>query len=222
MFVQSQYTYNVYTELLLHNPVGKTDIIIRVWYLYTTAFVFSLTISSQVIIFWIDLGWYFSSPSPSVWLCYSFIGRLDSFVPLCIPFFLSPQSPLLLPAWHVYVKHHHGSESKLYKNQRSVTPSSHSHPAYIPHFHPFPTSTGHQSMLSGFSFLCFFCTNKQLNMYFLFNFSLSYNLHSVKFTSSSNVQISDSEWTSWGVQSPHNTVFKHSPCLSFSPIPGNR
>lgn len=118
MFVQSQYTHNVYTELLLHNPVGKTDIIIRVWYLYTTAFVFSLTISSQVSIFWIYLGWYFSSPSSSVWLCYSFIVRLDSFVPLCIPFFLSPQSPLLLPAWRVYVKHHHGSESKLYKNQR--------------------------------------------------------------------------------------------------------
>lgn len=36
----------------------------------------------------------------------------------------------------VYVKHHHGSESKLYKNQRTVTHSSFSYPACIPHFHP--------------------------------------------------------------------------------------
>lgn len=71
----------------------------------------------------------------------------------------------------VYVKHHHGSESKLYKNQRSVTPLSRSYAAYIPHFHAFSHKHGSPiSVLSGFSFLCFFCTNKQLNMYFLFNY----------------------------------------------------
>ena len=101
MFVQSQYTYKVYTELLLHNPVGKTDRIIRVWYLYTTVFVFSLTISSQLITFWIYWGYYFPSPSPPVWSCYSFMVHLDSFVSLCIPFFISPQSEYWwnLDAW---------------------------------------------------------------------------------------------------------------------------
>lgn len=91
MFVQSQYTYNVYTELLLHNPVGKTDIIIRVWYLYTTAFVFSLTISSQVIIFWIDLGWYFSSPSLIVVVL--LIYRTFGFLCSSVFHFFSPLSP---------------------------------------------------------------------------------------------------------------------------------
>ena len=71
----------------------------------------------------------------------------------------------------VHVKHHHGSESKLCKNQRLFL--THPFPILLAFLisAPFPTSHGSPiSVLPGFSFLRFFCTNKQLNMYFLFNY----------------------------------------------------